>query len=160
MQKPALRLFGGLAVFVSAFCFYLSTVVIRWSQSEVTIAPAYFVFARFLLGFLVVCVIMAYRRQLPRPFNYHLLVGRTVTNCIAVYCFYMAVRYTSVAEANILNMTYPVFVALLSWVVLRRQRDPVALALVGAAFVGIWLILAPGRIDFKPANLWGLVSGL
>jgi len=160
MQQPALRLFGGLAVFVSAFCFYLSTVVIRWSQSEVTIAPAYFVFARFLLGFLVVCVIMAYRRQLPRPFNYHLLVGRTVTNCIAVYCFYMAVRYTSVAEANILNMTYPVFVALLSWVVLRRQRDPVALALVGAAFVGIWLILAPGRIDFKPANLWGLVSGL
>jgi len=154
------RLLGGWAVFVSAFCFYLSTVVIRWSQAEVAIAPSYFVFARFLLGFVVVCAIMAYRRQPPRPRSYHLLVGRTVCNCVAVYCFYMAVKFTSVAEANILNMTYPVFVALISWTMLRNQRDPVALVMVAVAFAGIWLILAPGRIDFKTANLWGLASGL
>lgn len=155
-----LRLIGGWAVFVSAFCFYLSTVVIRWSQAEVSIAPSYFAFARFLLGFLVVCAIMAYRRQLPRPRSYHLLLGRTVFNCVAVYCFYMAVKFTSVAEANILNMTYPVFVALISWAMLREQHDPVALVMVVVAFAGIWLILAPGKIDFKTANLWGLASGL
>ena len=155
-----LRLVGGWAVFVSAFCFYLSTVVIRWSQAEVSIASSYFVFARFLLGSLVVCAIMAYRRQLPRPRSYHLLLGRTVFNCIAVYCFYMAVEFTSVAEANILNMTYPVFVALISWALLREQRDPVAMVTVAVAFAGIWLILAPGKIDLKTANLWGLASGL
>jgi len=65
-----------------------------------------------------------------------------------------------VAEANILNMTYPVFVALISWFLLRRQRDPMALVMVAVAFAGIWLILAPGKIDFKTANLWGLASGL
>ncbi len=151
---------GGWAVFVSVFCFYLSTVMIRWSQAEVSIAPSYFVFARFLLGFLVVGAIMACRRQLPRPRNYHLLLGRTVSNCVAVYCFYMAVKFTSVAEANILNMTYPVFVALISWTMLREQHDPVALVMVVVAFAGIWLILAPGKIDFKTANLWGLASGL
>ena len=155
-----LRLVGGWAVFVSAFCFYLSTVVIRWSQAEVSIASSYFVFARFLLGSLVVCAIMAYRRQLPRPRSYHLLLGRTVFNCMAVYCFYMAVEFTSVAEANILNMTYPVFVALISWALLREQRDPVAMVTVAVAFAGIWLILAPGKIDLKTANLWGLASGL
>jgi len=79
---------------------------------------------------------------------------------VAVYCFYMAVKFTSVAEANILNMTYPVFVALISWTMLREQRDPVALVMVVVAFAGIWLILAPGKIDFKTANLWGLASGL
>ena len=160
MEKPMLRLVGGLAVFVSAFCFYLSTVVIRWSQAEVSLAPSFFVFTRFLLGLLVVCAVMAYRHQLPRPRSYHLLLGRTLFNCVAVYCFYTAVELTSVAEANILNMTYPVFVAVISWVLLRRQRDPVALAMVAVAFAGIWLILSPGKIDFKPANLWGLASGL
>ena len=160
MTKPGARYIGGLAVFVSAFGFYLSTVVIRWSQAEVVIASSYFVFARFLLGFLVVCSIMALRRQPPRPRNYHQLIGRTIANCVAVYCFYKAVKYTSVAEANILNMTYPVFVALLSWIFLRRQRDPIALAMVAVAFTGIWLILAPGKIDIKPANLWGLASGM
>jgi len=160
MKRSMLRLVGGWAVFASAFCFYLSTVVIRWSQAEVSIAPSYFVFARFLLGALVVCAIMAYRRQLPRPRSYHLLLGRTVFNCMAVYCFYMAVEFTSVAEANILNMTYPVFVALISWTLLREQRDPVAMVMVAVAFAGIWLILAPGKLDLKTANLWGLASGL
>ena len=160
MTKPTSRYIGGLSVFVSAFGFYLSTVVIRWSQTEVAIASSYFVFARFLLGFVVVCSIMAFRRQPPRPRNYHQLIGRTIANCVAVFCFYKAVKYTSVAEANILNMTYPVFVALLSWILLRRQRDPIALAMVAVAFTGIWLILAPGKIDIKPANLWGLASGM
>jgi drug/metabolite transporter (DMT)-like permease len=160
MKKPMLRLLGRLAVFTSAFCFYISTVAIRWSQAEVMIDPAYFAFFRFLLGFLIVGTIMVYRRQAPRPRSYHLLVGRTLFNCVAVYCFYMAVKYTSVAEANILNMTYPIFVALLSWVLLRQQRDPAAMVMVAVAFAGIWLILAPGKIDFKTANLWGLASGL
>jgi drug/metabolite transporter (DMT)-like permease len=160
MRISMSRYIGGLAIFVSAFGFYLSTVVIRWSQADVEIASSYFVFARFLLGFLVVCAIMAFRRQPPRPRNYHQLIGRTVANCVAVYCFYKAVKHTSVAEANILNMTYPVFVALLSWIFLRRQRDMIALAMVAMAFTGIWLILAPGKIDIKPANLWGLASGI
>ena len=160
-MNPSLSTFlGKVAVFASAFCFYLSTVVIRWSQSEVMIDPGYFAFARFLLGFLVVCVIMAVTRQAPRPRKYHLLVGRTVANCAAVLCFYIAVTRTSVAEANILNMTYPVFVAVLSWILLRNQRDLLATAMVPVAFVGIWLIVEPGQMRINPGNIWGLTSGI
>ncbi len=160
-QPPAiLGLLGCLAVFASAFCFYFSTVVIRWSRDVVTIDSAYFAFFRFLLGFIVVCTIMALRRQGPVPKRYHLLVGRTLGNCIAVYCFYQAVRYTSVAEANILNMTYPIFVAILSWVLLRQQRDPVALAMVVVAVAGVWLILRPGNMGLGLKSLWGIGSGV
>jgi len=160
MQTSIKAWVGGAAVFVSAFCFYFSTVVVRWSQAEVPIDSAYFVFARLLMGFGVVCALMALQRQPPRPRNFHLLLGRTLANCLAVYCFYTAVKYTTVAEANILNMTYPVFVAVLSWTILRSQRDPIALAMVAVAFVGIWLILAPDKIAFRTANLWGLASGI
>ena len=155
-----LGLLGCLAVFASAFCFYFSTVVIRWSRDTVSIDSAYFAFFRFLLGFVVVSVLMAVRRQPPAPKSYHLLIGRTLGNCIAVYCFYQAVRYTSVAEANILNMTYPIFVALLSWILLRHQRDPVAVAMVVVAVAGVWLILQPGRMGMGIHSLWGLGSGI
>lgn len=151
---------GCLAVFASAFCFYFSTVVIRWSHEVVAIDSAYFAFFRFLSGFVVVCILMALKRQGPSPKRYHLLVGRTLGNVIAVYCFYQAVRYTSVAEANILNMTYPIFVAMLSWILLRHQRDPVALAMVVVAVAGVWLILQPGRMDLGLKSLWGLGSGI
>ncbi len=159
--SPAiLGMLGCLAVFASAFCFYFSTVVIRWSRDVVSIDSSFYAFFRFLLGFVVVCTIMALRRQKPAPRRYHLLIGRTLGNCIAVYCFYQAVRYTSVAEANILNMTYPIFVAILSWILLRHQRDPVAVAMVVVAVAGVWLILQPGRMDLGTESLWGLGSGV
>lgn len=66
----------------------------------------------------------------------------------------------TLAEANILNMTYPLFVALFSWFIIREQRDLGALVIVGVAFVGIWLIISPGDITIKWENLWGLSSGI
>ncbi len=152
--------FGYLTVFLSAFCFYFSTVVIRWSRDVVTIDAAYFVFARFLLGFLTVCAAMAIKRQGPVAKRYDLLIGRTVGNCIAVFCFFQAVHYTSVAEANILNMTYPMFIAIMSWLFLRDQRDPVALIMAGVALGGVWLILRPDRMGLCVYSLWGLSSGI
>jgi drug/metabolite transporter (DMT)-like permease len=100
------------------------------------------------------------QRKPLKPRRYDLLIGRTVFNCIAVYCFYRAVTATSVAEANILNMTYPIFLAVASWFVLKEQRDFIAIGMVGVAFTGIWLILSPGRISPNLQNLWGLTSGI
>lgn len=151
---------GWLAVFGSAFFFYLATLVIRWAADHVTIGSAYFVFARFLLGFIVVSVSMVAQKQKLRPKRFHYLVGRTVANTFAVFCFYKAVEMGSVAEANILNMTYPLFVAVFSWFFLKNQRDLFTLVIVMVAFAGVWLVLVPGDISFSLANLWGLISGI
>ncbi len=154
-----LQLLGWLAVFGSALFFYLSTAVISWGLPHVQISAPYYVFARFVLGFAVVSLTMLIQRQQLVCNRYHYIIGRTVTNTVAVYCFYRAVEVGSVASANILNMTYPLFVALFSWVMIRAQRDVFALAVVAAASVGIWLILDPGRIDAGWNNSWGLLSG-
>jgi len=104
--------------------------------------------------------VLAIQRRWLTPGRLDLVIGRTVFNCIAVFCFYRAVTATSLAEANILNMTYPIFLAILSWVVLKEQRDRVAVLMVGVAFGGIWLILVPGKITPDLQNLWGLASGI
>jgi drug/metabolite transporter (DMT)-like permease len=150
---------GYVCVFGSAICFYFATVVIRWAAAEVSIDAAYFSFFRFLLGFLVICAIMAVRKQGPVPRQYNLLIGRAIYNCIAVYCFYKAVELTSVAEGNILNMTYPIFLSILSWLFLKEQRDMVAIAMVGIAFAGIWMIFSPEFSNPNLNSLWGLASG-
>jgi drug/metabolite transporter (DMT)-like permease len=154
------QLLGCLAIFGSAFCFYLSTLVVRWSQSSVSIDPSFFVFCRFLLGFMVVCIIMKVGSFRLKIHKLHFLVGRTVFNCVAVFCFYTAVSLTSVAEANILNMTYPLFVTLFAWLFLNDQRDVVTAFIVLVAFGGVWLVLSPGSIGLELNNLWGLASGL
>ena len=156
---PKAHLIGNLTIFVSALFIYLSTVTIRWAEGVVAIDPSYFTFARFIVGFVVICAILAVRGTRPRVRSYHLLIGRALTNCVAVYCFYKAVALTTVAEANILNMTFPLFVALFSWTVMKKQRDLGASLTVVVAFVGVWLVLAPDFSSFKPGNLWGLASG-
>jgi drug/metabolite transporter (DMT)-like permease len=151
---------GWLAVFGSAFFFYLATLIIRWAAPHAEIASAYYVFSRFLLGFVVVSSTMILQGQRLQPKRYHYLIGRTVANTVAVYCFYKAVEVGSVAEANILNMTYPLFVALFAWFFLHNQRDVFSLVVVGVAFAGIWLVLSPEDIKVRMENLWGLSSGI
>lgn len=151
---------GSAAVLASAVCFYLSTAVIRWAAAHVTLSPAAFVFSRFSLGLIVVVGIILIGRHRFQPKRWDLLIGRTITNTVAVYCFYKAVAVTTAAEANVLNMTYPIFIALFSWIWLRHQRDPVAMAMVGVAMVGIWLILAPAAMAPNLDHVWGVASGI
>lgn len=103
---------------------------------------------------------MILQKQRLKPKSYHYLIGRTVANTVAVFCFYKAVEMGSVAEANILNMTYPLFVAIFSWFFLRGQRDRLSLLIVMVAFIGVWLVLSPGDIQPGLANVWGLSSGI
>lgn len=150
---------GWLAVFASAFFFYMATVTIRWAQSSVSIDPAFFTFSRFALGFIIVSISLILQRRSFRANRYRFIIGRAVFNTLAVFTFYKAVETTTVANANILNMTYPIFVAVIAWFFLREQRDAIAVAMVPVAFAGIWLLVAPSGLQWDLNNGWGLASG-
>ena len=154
-------LFGCLAVFASAFGFYLSTVVIkRAGMAGLDIPASFFVFSRFFLGFFIVTAQMVIRRQGLRIRKKRWLIGRACFNMAAVYSFYQCVNLTSVAQANILNMTYPLFIAVFSWFFLKAQRDAVTILIVLAALSGVWLILTPKGVNFNLNSLWALASGI
>lgn len=154
------QLAGCIFVFLSAALFYFSTVVIRKAGSHVSLDPAFFVFGRFILGFAIICTTMTIKGKKLRPKRYDLLIGRAVANSVAVYCFYKAVTETTLAQGNILNMTYPVFVALFSWILLKKQRDLITTISAVVAFAGIYLIIGQGPFKFEYLHLWGLASGV
>jgi len=152
---------GCLAVFGSAFFFYLATVIIKWAAlAGLEIDAAMFVFSRFLLGFLTVIAVMFFQKRNLLVKKKRLLVGRAVGNALAVYCFFKGVDATWVAQANILNMTYPLFISVFSWIFFKEQRDFTAIFIVIIAFFGVVLIMAPDRMAFTLNSLWGLASGL
>jgi hypothetical protein len=77
------QLWGCLAIFGSAFFFYLATTTIRWSQAHTAIDPAFFVIVRFFLGFSVVGTSLLLHRQAVRPRKFRYLLGRTIAHCLA-----------------------------------------------------------------------------
>lgn len=150
---------GILAVFSSAFCFYLATVVVRWGQeSAPALTPTFHVFVRFLLGWGLVIGLLIQSRERPQIQDSGWVALRAVANLLAVFCFYQAVQATGVAEANILNMTYPVFIVVLSWLGFG-ERDRLASWLTIVAFVGVVLVMFPGEFRWRLGNVWGLASG-
>lgn len=153
------ELLGIGVILCSTVFFYLSTATINWSKEWVSLDPAMFVFGRFFLGFFIISAIMMAKKQKPVVNNFHLIFGRMITNCFAVFFFFKAVDVTSVANGNILNMTYPLFVALFSWVLFKDQRDKVLLLVAIISFVGIWLTISPNIVEIDIKNLWGLASG-
>ena len=55
---------GYLAVFASAFCFYMSTVVIKWSaMAGLHIRTSMFTLARFGFGFIIICIVISLGRH-------------------------------------------------------------------------------------------------
>ncbi len=160
ISQRTVHFLGWLCVFASAFFFYIATTVIKWSIPHVVLDSSLFVFTRLLLGFFVIFTILIIKKKPVKAKRYHLLIGRTMANLVAVYCFYKAVIVTSVAEANILNMTYPLFIAIFTWVVLKKERDMISVAIVMAALTGVWMILAPGKMDLAINHIWGLLSGI
>ena len=154
-------LLGRIAIFGSTFCFYISTVIARWAKTEgLALSSAFLVFGRFLIGFLLMAAIFLLKRERPRPRQYHFLLGRAIGNTLAVFCVYKAVELTTVAQGNILNMTYPIFIAIFSWFLWRTQRNVLEFAMTFVAFGGIVLVLSPGELQFDWNSLWGLASGI
>lgn len=189
---------GVISLLFSAFFFYIATAAIHWSRTETNAATTgtasqvsglWFVLARSLIGFLFVLPLFKARfRENANPppraslvqsegrrlfWTRVLLWGRAAGNFIAVVFFYIGVQTTTVGEANMLNMTYPVFVALLSvlffayrpggmWreIPLPRLPAPATLAVSGLCFYGIYLVTDNSGPGFQPASLWALGSGL
>lgn len=154
------EILGGLAILCSAFFFYLATVIIRVARLHVEIDPLQFVIARFVIGALVFSLMFACLRRLPRPREYRFLFLRIITNFLAVYFFFIAVGTTSAAEANILNMTYPVFIAIISFLFYQHKGDWSMLALGPVAFVGITLVGGGVESLTELRSFAGLLSGL
>lgn len=152
---------GALAIVSAELCFYTATIIARRAAAlNIALSGEILSFGRFLLGFFVILCTLCLKQKMPRPQHYRVLIGRAIFNTIAVTTFFKAVEVTSVAEGNILNMTYPVFLAILSWIVFREQRDVWGIVMVVVAFGGIVLVLAPAEFRIVPENLWGLTSGV
>ncbi len=155
------ELYGSIAIATSMFCFYLETLVVRRATSaEVALSTPFLIFVRFFLGLLIVGLVFLIKQKPLRPHNYGILFGRAITNLLAAFFAYKAVELTTVAEGNILNMTYPVFIGIFTWIVFKDQRDVIALLMTVVAFCGIFLVLTPGELQIKWESLWGLSSGM
>lgn len=140
----------------------LVAAAILWSMGGlliklVDVSPMGVSSARSLVA---ACVLMLLTKRVPRRFDCSMLLGGWLY-ALTVTTFVIATRYTTAANAIVLQYAAPVYVAILSGAVLKESvtgRDWTAVVLI---VIGLLIFFADGlSVGNNFGNLMGVLSGI
>jgi drug/metabolite transporter (DMT)-like permease len=120
----------------------------------------FLVWARYLIWAVAMLVSIAptMRLGLVRSRHLKLQIARGALLLCSSICFVTALKSLPLAEATALNFLAPVLVVILSVLILGERLTRLRMALIGAGFVGMLLIVRPGTQVFQGAALLALAT--
>ena len=83
---------------------------------------------------------------------------RSVAGSLGMVCMFYAYTRLPVAETFVLNNTFPIWVALLSWPLLKQFPTPTVWLAVASAMAGVVLMQKPEFLDGNFSSLAALAS--
>lgn len=146
----------------SAVLFSLMSLLIPFTRE---VSTSLIASARFVVGIAMILVISFLRRTPLTAVNRWWLVARGVIGATSVYFFFRGIMNLGLGKGTILNYTYPIFAALFAPLILKEKLTWDVLAAGVVSFVGIWLVVSPGRFSSIGAEgllalMGGFLSGI
>lgn len=93
--------------------------------------------------------------------RYGFLILRAVVGTIASFLYMISLRYIPIVNATLLFNTAPIFIPMLTFLILKKHESKNIWYAVILGFIGIIVIIKPGMdILTQPGNLIALLSGL
>lgn len=152
-------LLGVGLLLLSALLFAGTTVFVKLAADIGDVSGRTSAFARFLFGFAAVGIYAVVTRTSVRPNAPRLVALRVLTNTMAVVLFFSGLELTTVTHANMLNMTYPVFVFAVAPFLNRESTPGVYYLFLMLTLAGIWLVLTPqDGFGFSGTNAGDLLA--
>ena len=151
---------GVLLLLLSALAFTLSTVFAKLVNQGSQISGIEVSFFRFLTGFIVVSLYLLRGSEKIRPNNCQYVLMRAGFNTIAVLLFFTGIQYTTVTNANMLNMTYPAFVFILAPFINREKGKYIHILFLALTFGGTYLIIFPDFNTVNPGDVYAFLSAV
>jgi drug/metabolite transporter (DMT)-like permease len=120
-------------------------------------------FYRMLFGFFFILLYLSSRGRinelkLKKKKGYLLLLG--LLEAGAIFAYFIAVRYTTVSIAVLLLYTAPVYVTLLSPLLLKEKITRRSLLALGLSITGAVMVIQPVTSGYDGLNFIGIAMGL
>jgi len=144
---------GVIYLIVSAFSFALATVFVKLVTADTDIPAIELSFFRFLFGFLITLFYIIHKRKSIKTVKSLHVYMRAVFNTIAVILFFIGVEYSSISKANLLNMTYPVFVFLIAPFINNEKASKEYLIYLIMTGAGIYLTMVPSGSNLMTSGV-------
>ena len=149
---------GVLLALIASLCNTFMSVFVKLigeGQSTTSV-----VFSRFALGLLVLLPWFLTDKNLFKIDNKIKVILRCVTSVLAMACVFYSLKFMPVANVLLLNNTFPLFLPLLSWVMLGLATPMRMFVGIITGFIGVALVLHPSASNFNWHALIALLSGL
>ena len=118
------------------------------------------VFFRNLIGTVILCVSFFIEPIKQAGGRFRLLVFRGMIGALSLFAFYYCLTKLQLAVANTYNLTYPIFIAIISVLVLRKKLQLSHWMGILIGFAGVVLVFRPDLNFPLKYHLIGLFSGL
>lgn len=149
-----------LFVLLAEFCFALSSVFAKLVLEGSELSGLQITFFRFLIGATVAFIAIKRSGERLKPMNIKWISLRALFNTASAMCFFYSLKYTTVTNANMLGMTYPLWVVMVAPLIIGEAFRKRNLFYVGVALVGVYLIVHPDFNEFNIGDVWAFVAGL
>jgi drug/metabolite transporter (DMT)-like permease len=151
---------GVILLMLAEFCFAAATVFAKFVTSQSEIPAVEITFFRFFFGIFLAYAVLRKTGSSFTPNNKKFVIWRGILNTIAVILFFTSVKYTTVTNANMLNMTYPVFIFMLMPFIGNEKIKPLQIIYLIMSITGVYLVIQPNFDHLIIGDLIGLVSGM
>lgn len=151
---------GILLLILAEFCFAAATVFAKFITNSSDIPAIEITFFRVSLGAIVASLYMLKTKTSFIPNRISLVVARAVLSFSALVAFFYSVQHTSVTNANMLNMTYPVFIFLVAPLFRLEKMHRLSFLFLFIAMAGIYLVIFPDFSHINKGDVIGLLSGI
>jgi drug/metabolite transporter (DMT)-like permease len=151
---------GIIFLLLAEFCFATATVFAKFITNNSAIPAIEITFFRFLTGFFLSLLYIRTQKVSMVPHRWSLVIWRAVLSTSALILFFYSVQFTSVTNANMLNMTYPVFIFMVAPLFWKQKIKAMAVFYLIITMAGITLVIRPDFSSINPGDVLGLLSGI
>lgn len=151
---------GILYVLLAEFFFAASSVAGKFVLADSDIPGIELTFFRFLMGTIIGLAVMLHNKESFMPRNTSMVALRAIFNTISAMCFFQALKYTTVTNANMLGMTYPLWVVLFAPLMIREKFEMKNLFFMALALVGVYFVVHPSFNSINVGDVYAFFSGV
>jgi drug/metabolite transporter (DMT)-like permease len=143
-------------ILMSTLGFALMSATVKWVSYHGI--PVFEIVAARALVSLIISYLDVKRKGLSIwGNNKPLLLARGTVGTLALMCVYYALTTIPLAEATILQYTYPLFTSLLAVLFLKERIQLTTMICIALSLLGLWCVIQPA-LDFQTAHQLPLFS--
>lgn len=151
---------GILYILLSALFFAASSSFGKMVTMNSSMSGIVNSFSRFLLGTIVMFIYMVSTNKSFKTNKFKHIFIRSAFNSISIMLFSLGFQYTTITNANMLQMTYPVFVLILAPIIYNDKINKKSYLYLGIIMVGCYLVAFPNFTSINIGDVYSVLSSV